>query len=76
MNPDKINARLVMPISPYNEIIKGYKVDLFLYANNVVLYCFSKKWMCCDTAGCVIFNCLAAVVKFKVLHTVRNVFVR
>ena len=34
MNPDKINARLVMPISPYNEIIKGYKVDLFLYANN------------------------------------------
>lgn len=34
MNPDKINARLVMPITPYKEIIKGYKVDLFLYANN------------------------------------------
>lgn len=34
MNPDKINARLVMPVSPYSEIIKGYKVDLFLYANN------------------------------------------
>jgi hypothetical protein len=34
MNPDKINARLVMPVAPYNEIIKGYKVDLFLYANN------------------------------------------
>ena len=50
--------------------------SLFLYANNVVLYCFSKKWMCCDTAGGVRFNCLAAVVKFKVLHTVRNVFVR
>ena len=34
MNPDKINARLVMPIAPYSEIVKGYKVDLFLYANN------------------------------------------
>lgn len=34
MNPDKINARLVMPVAPYNEIIKGHKVDLFLYANN------------------------------------------
>ncbi|MGL5381134.1 phosphoenolpyruvate carboxykinase [Clostridium sp.] len=34
MNPDKINARLVMPITPYKEIIKGHKVDLFLYANN------------------------------------------
>lgn len=34
MNPDKINARLVMPISSYKDIIKGYPVDLFLYANN------------------------------------------
>lgn len=34
MNPDKINARLVMPVSTYKEIIKGYPVDLFLYANN------------------------------------------
>ena len=34
MNPDKINARLVVPITPYFEIIKGYKIDLFLYANN------------------------------------------
>jgi energy-coupling factor transporter ATP-binding protein EcfA2 len=34
MNPDKINARLVMPIAPYKEIVKGYEVDLFLYANN------------------------------------------
>ncbi|MEW8957222.1 phosphoenolpyruvate carboxykinase [Clostridium sp.] len=34
MNPDKINARLVMPINTYKEIVKGYKVDLFLYANN------------------------------------------
>ncbi len=34
MNPDKINARLLTPVSTYNEITKGYKVDIFLYANN------------------------------------------
>lgn len=34
MNPDKTNARLVMPVATYKEIIRGYKVDLFLYANN------------------------------------------
>ncbi len=34
MNPDKTNARLVMPVATYSEIIKGYPIDLFLYANN------------------------------------------
>ena len=34
MNPDKINARLVMPVAPYKEIVRGYDIDLFLYANN------------------------------------------
>lgn len=34
MNPDKINARLVVPVATYEEIMEGYKVDLFLYANN------------------------------------------
>ena len=34
MNPDKINARLVMPITPYKEVIKGYPIDFFFYANN------------------------------------------
>lgn len=34
MNPDKTNARLVMPITPYKEIIRGYDVDFFFYANN------------------------------------------
>ncbi len=34
MNPDKTNARLVMPVSSYKEIMRGYPVDLFLYANN------------------------------------------
>lgn len=34
MNPDKTNARLVMPVATYKEVVKGYRVDLFLYANN------------------------------------------
>ncbi|MCH3963188.1 MAG: phosphoenolpyruvate carboxykinase [Clostridium sp.] len=34
MNPDKINARLVIPVSSYTEITCGYPVNLFLYANN------------------------------------------
>ena len=33
-NPDKKNARLVVPISPYKEIVHGYPVDMVLYANN------------------------------------------
>jgi len=34
MNPDKTNARLVIPITRYHHIVKGYPVDIFLYANN------------------------------------------
>lgn len=34
MNVDKVNARLIMPVSSYDEIMAGYKVDFFLYANN------------------------------------------
>ena len=34
MNPDKVNARLVMPVASYKEISKGHKVDFFFYANN------------------------------------------
>jgi len=34
MNPDKVNARLVMPVASYKVITKGYPVDLFYYANN------------------------------------------
>ncbi len=33
-NPDKINARVTIPISTYDVISKGYKVDYMLYANN------------------------------------------
>ena len=34
MNPDKVNARLIMPITPYKKIVQGHKVDFFFYANN------------------------------------------
>lgn len=34
MNPDKTNARIVIPVASYEEITKGYEIDLFLYANN------------------------------------------
>lgn len=33
-NPDKINARVTIPITTYEVIMKGYPVDYFLYANN------------------------------------------
>ena len=33
-NPDKINARVTIPISTYEIISKGYEVDILLYANN------------------------------------------
>ena len=33
-NPDKINARVTIPISTYDVISRGYTVDYFLYANN------------------------------------------
>lgn len=34
MNPDKINARVIIPVATYNEIMRGEPVDYFLYANN------------------------------------------
>lgn len=34
MNPDKTNARLVMPVATYDVIMKGHSVDFLLYANN------------------------------------------
>lgn len=33
-NPDKINARVTIPITTYEVIMKGHPVDYFLYANN------------------------------------------
>lgn len=34
MNPDRSNSRLVIPVATYKQIMKGYKVDMVLYANN------------------------------------------
>ncbi len=33
-NPDKVNARVTIPISTYEIISKGYRIDYMLYANN------------------------------------------
>jgi energy-coupling factor transporter ATP-binding protein EcfA2 len=34
MNPSQVNARIVMPVTTYDTIIKGHKIDYILYANN------------------------------------------
>jgi hypothetical protein len=34
MNPDKVNARVVIPVSTYPDIIAGHHIDMVFYANN------------------------------------------
>lgn len=34
MNPNRINSRLIIPITRYRYLIQGFPVDMFLYANN------------------------------------------
>jgi hypothetical protein len=34
MNPNQVNARIVLPVTTYEHVIKGYSVDMVLYANN------------------------------------------
>lgn len=34
MNPNKTNARIVIPVATYAEIVTRYPIDVFLYANN------------------------------------------
>lgn len=34
MNPDKVNARIVIPITDYKDVVQKHDVDMFLYANN------------------------------------------
>jgi len=34
MNPSQVNARVVLPVTTYEHVIKGYPVDMVLYANN------------------------------------------
>lgn len=33
-NPEKSNARVVLPAAPYHVVVKNHPVDCFLYANN------------------------------------------
>jgi len=34
MSPAQVNARVVIPVTTFHNVIKGYPVDLVLYANN------------------------------------------
>ena len=34
MNADQVNARVVLPVTKYDDVVKGYPVDFVLYANN------------------------------------------
>ena len=34
MSATKVNARIILPVTTYDTIIKGHKIDMVLYANN------------------------------------------
>ncbi len=34
LNPDEVNARVILPVTKYTDVVKGYPVDFVLYANN------------------------------------------
>jgi hypothetical protein len=34
MNPNQVNARVVLPVTTYEHVVRGYPVDMVLYANN------------------------------------------
>lgn len=34
MNPSQVNARIVFPVTKYETVISGHKIDYILYANN------------------------------------------
>jgi hypothetical protein len=34
MNPSQVNARIILPVTTYEHVMKGYAVDMVLYANN------------------------------------------
>jgi len=34
MNPSQVNARIVLPVTSFEEVIKGHRIDYILYANN------------------------------------------
>jgi hypothetical protein len=34
MNPSQVNARIVFPVTSFETVVKGHKIDYILYANN------------------------------------------
>jgi hypothetical protein len=34
MNPNQVNSRVVLPVTRYDDVVRGYPVDMVLYANN------------------------------------------
>ncbi len=34
MNPHRVNARIILPVTSYETVIKGHRLDVILYANN------------------------------------------
>jgi hypothetical protein len=34
MNPNQVNARVVLPVTRYDDVVHGYPVDMILYGNN------------------------------------------
>lgn len=34
MSPGKVNSRILLPVTTYDEVMRGYPVDMVLYANN------------------------------------------
>lgn len=34
MNPNQVNARVILPVTTYGNVMRGYKPDMVLYANN------------------------------------------
>ncbi len=37
MSATKVNARIILPVTTYDTVIKGHKIDMVLYANNFEL---------------------------------------
>jgi energy-coupling factor transporter ATP-binding protein EcfA2 len=34
MNPNQVNARIIIPVTNFDTVVKGHKIDFVLYANN------------------------------------------
>ena len=34
MNPSQVNARIVLPVTTYTDVVKGHRIEYILYANN------------------------------------------